>query len=308
MNDSYDVIVYGTVCLDAIWRVDQLAPPGGYEPIIEERKMIGGEAANTAIALTRWGVRVALVGNALGDDEDGRHLRDLFARDVPALDLRFVATQREARTPTCVCIATPDGNRTMYGTGFSEMQCPALDPKLARQVGRFTLDPNAWNAGLRACKVAADAGAAITAMDYTRDSEVSRAATVNLTSRDHLGLDRTLDDLAATAAQLRDTTGRTVVVTVGQQGCLVAAADCAGADAVHYPAFVAPAMVDSTGAGDVFRAGLLYGQVQGWDLAHTVRFASAAAALNCGAMGGWGGVQPVEAIEAFAASAPLHSG
>ena len=33
--------------------------------------MLGGEAANTAMALAKWGVRVALVGTAIGDDEDG---------------------------------------------------------------------------------------------------------------------------------------------------------------------------------------------------------------------------------------------
>src|SRR5262252_7654948 len=122
MSYAYDVIVYGTVCLDAIWRVDSLPPPGGYVRILEERKMIGGEAANTAMALTRWGARVALVGNALGDDEDGHLLRALFARDAPEIDLRFVRTMPEARTPFCLCIATADGHRTMFGRGFTEMQ------------------------------------------------------------------------------------------------------------------------------------------------------------------------------------------
>src|SRR5690242_16868994 len=108
MSYRYDVIVYGTVCLDAIWRVRQLPPPGGYVNIQEERKMVGGEAANTAIALARWGARVALVGNGLGDDEDGHLLRALFAAQTPELETRFLATSSEWHTPFCLCIATPD--------------------------------------------------------------------------------------------------------------------------------------------------------------------------------------------------------
>jgi sugar/nucleoside kinase (ribokinase family) len=299
MSYAYDVIVYGTVCLDAIWRVDSLPPPGGYVRILEERRMVGGEAANTAMALTRWGTRVALVGNALGDDEDGRLLRDLFARDAPEIDLRFVRTLPEVRTPFCLCIATPDGHRTMFGRGFTEMQTATLDPELAAAARLFTMEPNAWEAGLCACAVAAKAGCAITAMDYTRAPEVNAVATVNLTSQAYVGPEKALPEFSAYAAALRDRYGAAAIVTCGEKGCFVAERGGAEGSAVHMPAYVAPAVVDTTGAGDVFRAGLLYGQLQGWDMRTTARFASAAAALNCGAMGGWGGVRPVAEIAAF---------
>ncbi len=296
---SYDVVIYGTVALDAIWRVEALALPGGWQPILDERRMIGGEAANTAMALTRWGVRVALVGNALGADADGELLRALFARDAPALDLRFIATQPQARTPYCVCIATPDGHRTMYGTGFDEMQCPDLDPDLARAARLFTMDPNAWNPGKRAALAAARAGMSVIAMDYSRDEEVNAVSHVILTSRDHLGLNKSLTDLEVVACALRDRHRKTAIVTCGDQGCFVAEAACIGDPPLHVSAYVAPEIVDTTGAGDVFRAGLLYGQLEGWELEPTVRFASAAATLNCGAMGGWGGVRSIAEIQAF---------
>jgi sugar/nucleoside kinase (ribokinase family) len=182
MPDEYDVIVYGTVCLDLIWRVERLAVAGSYEPIQEERRMIGGEAANTAMALARWGVRVALVGTAMGDDEDGRLLRRMLAEEAPTIDTRFVRTIPGLQTAYCVCIATPDGHRTMYGRGFTAMQCPVLDPDLARRARVFTMDPNAYEAGLRACEVAAASGIDIVAMDYTASPEVNRVATISVTS------------------------------------------------------------------------------------------------------------------------------
>ncbi len=297
-EDKYDVVVYGTVCLDAIWRVERLAPPGGWAPILEEKKMIGGEASNTAIALARWGLRVALVGNAIGDDEDGRLLRRLFARDAPEIDLRYIQSLPSAHTPYCVCIATPDGNRTMYGTGFDAMQCPTLTPELAQKSRFFTMDPNAWDPGLRAAEAAFAAGMLVTAMDYTRDAGVTSRAAINVTSRDHLGLEKSVDDLAARAAELRDLHSQTVIVTCGAEGCFVAERGRGGA-AIRFPAFVAPECIDTTGAGDIYRAGLLFGQVQEWDLPRTIRFAAAAAALNCTAMGGWGGVHSLAETLAF---------
>lgn len=302
----YDLIVYGTICLDAIWRVKELAPKGGYVSILEAKQMIGGEACNTAIALTRWGVGVALVGNALGEDENGRLLRELLARDAPNLDTRFLRTLPDAQTPFCACIATPDGERTMYGTGFSTMQCAQLDLELARSVRWFTLDPNAWEPGREAALLAAKWGLSVLAMDYTRDPEVTASAALNVTSREHLTHLQTQEELARYAADLRDTHGPTAIITLGAQGCLVAERGHSGLP-VHVPAYVAPAMVDATGCGDVFRAGLLYGQLQNWNLLRAVRFASAAAALNCGAMGGWGGVQTVAEIEAFLQTAGIQA-
>jgi sugar/nucleoside kinase (ribokinase family) len=306
MRSEFDVIVYGTVCLDLIWRVDQLAAPGSYEHILEERKLIGGEAANTAMALARWGVRVALVGTALGDDDDGRVLRQMLAQEAEDVDTRSIQTLPAVQTPHCVCIATPDGHRTMYGRGFSEMQCPVLTPELARSARLFTMDPNAYEAGARACAIAAQAGMEIVAMDYTRLPDVNRAASIVVTSHEHIGPDGSAEEYAVYAANLRDTYGPTAIVTWGQNGCLVAEKGKTGERAVHVPAYVAPEVVDTTGAGDIFRAGLIYGRLQAWEAQTTARFASAAAALNCGAMGGWGGVRSLPEIYAFQRMAKTH--
>lgn len=307
MSHEFDVLVYGTVCLDLVWQVPELPGPGGYVNISADAKMIGGEAANTAIALTTWGAKVALVGTALGDDEDGALLRFLFARDAPGIDTRFLAAIPGARTPFCACLATPDGHRTMYGRGFTDMQCPTLTPELARSAPLFTMDPNAWQAGLRACAVAAEAGMSVVAMDYTPESAVNRVAAVSVTSYEHVGAEIPVRDHAAFAAALRDTYGGTAIVTLGKRGCFVAERGGNAGSVDHVPAYVAPAMVDSTGSGDIFRAGLLFGRMQGWSMRKTAEFASAAAALNCGAMGGWGGVRSAAEIEAFQRSAPLHN-
>ena len=306
MSHEYDVLVYGTVCLDVLWRVAALPPPGGYVDILEERREIGGEAANTAMALTRWGVKVALVGNALGDDEDGRLLRALFARDAPDLDLRFLTTSGAAFTPYCVCTSTPDGERTMFGYRFTEMQPPPLDPALASTARLFTMEPNAYAAGAAACQVAAAAGLFTLPMDYAQDPAINAVASQVVTSSEHIGRDLSAVELAVFAARLRDDHGPTTIVTWGERGCFVAENGLNGQPSLHIPAYVAPSVIDTTGSGDIFRAGLLYGRLQTWDILTTVRFASAAAALNCGAMGGWCGIRSVAEIQDYQRTAPMH--
>ena len=65
----------------------------------------------------------------------------------------------------------------------------------------------------------------------------------------------------------------------------------------HYAAAFRVDSVDTTGAGDIFHAGFIYGLLQGWPLARQLDFACAAAALNCRAIGARGGIQSVKAIE-----------
>jgi sulfofructose kinase len=69
----------------------------------------------------------------------------------------------------------------------------------------------------------------------------------------------------------------------------------------HTPAYRVP-VVDTTGAGDIFHAGFIYGLLQDWPLERQLDFGCAAAALNCTAVGARGGIQAVETIEEFMAT------
>ena len=66
---------------------------------------------------------------------------------------------------------------------------------------------------------------------------------------------------------------------------------------VHAPQVKA---VDTTGAGDVFHGGFLFGLVSGWGVEKTLRYATAAAALNCSAYGARGGICERAQVEKLA--------
>jgi sugar/nucleoside kinase (ribokinase family) len=73
----------------------------------------------------------------------------------------------------------------------------------------------------------------------------------------------------------------------------------------HTAAFRVP-VVDTTGAGDIFHAGFIYGLLQGWELERQMDFACAAAALNCMGVGARGRIESVEAIEELRAIGNRH--
>jgi sulfofructose kinase len=96
---------------------------------------------------------------------------------------------------------------------------------------------------------------------------------------------------------------RLTAATLGRDGVLA----WDGSQFQHNPSYCVP-VVDTTGAGDIFHAGFIYGLLQGWPLEHQLDFACAAAAMNCTATGARGGIQPVEAIQELMAKCARYEG
>jgi ribokinase len=83
-------------------------------------------------------------------------------------------------------------------------------------------------------------------------------------------------------------------LTLGGRGSVTNAED----SVFHTPAFKVD-VVDTTGAGDVFHGGYIYGLLQKWDLRDAVKFAGAFAALKCRKLGGRAGIPRLEEVMAF---------
>ncbi|MBC8136982.1 MAG: carbohydrate kinase family protein [Fibrella sp.] len=300
------VIVYGTVCLDRFFL------PGQSEA--EATEFPGGEAFNTATALAGWGVPVTLTGTAIGDDAEGLRLRELLRNHPLAqgIDLSLVPFVSGAVTPVCTVRVDEDGERFMSGRGFREVTPPELETILPRFAERplFTVDPNLGNAAIEATLAAAKAGCPVVSMDCADIPEVLAVSDVAVTSREWItraGRDKGIE---LAAKRIIDAGARTAIITLGAEGGISLTkhkySNIPGlrrGDVFYtYTAALlssAQPVVDTTGAGDTFRAGLCLRLAMGGNLPSTLRFASASAALHCTIVGG-GSRFPHEAVRNLA--------
>jgi sugar/nucleoside kinase (ribokinase family) len=288
---KYDVLGIGNAIFDVLVQTDEAfladhgMTKGGMSLINEVRaiaiyqsmgpatEMSGGSAANTIVGLANLGARTAYVGK-VRDDQIGR----LYTHDIRAAGVAF-ETPPALDGPATGCsyiLVTPDGERTMntYLGAAQELMPEDID---AAQVAASAIvylegylwDPkNAKDAFVKASTIAHDAGrqVALTLSDsfcvdrYRGEFlDLMRGGTVDLVFANEAELHslyQTSDfDTALKQLQIDTKLG---VVTRSEKGCVVASKD--GVAAV--PAFPIQKLVDTTGAGDLFAAGFLFGLVR----------------------------------------------
>jgi sulfofructose kinase len=124
-----------------------------------------------------------------------------------------------------------------------------------------------------------------------------------ITSRDIPGRLMGEPDLRKSLPALRERFGcRLTAATLGEEGVLAW-----DGTQFHYATAFCVQPVDTTGAGDIFHAGFIYGLLQGWPMPRQLDFACAAAALNCTAVGARGGIHSIDSIEHLIATGARHS-
>lgn len=287
------ILVFGTICLDRVRRVPHFPQPGGYVEQTEELVLLGGEAANTASVLKAWGADVRLAGNWLGKGLDGERLRTLLDERGLIVENDHPSSRQSDSTPICDVFITPDGERTMIGIGFSAMDGLVDLSALPYSRGNwFTAEPNMSQTSRQAVRLAHEAGMKLYLMDFFRENERIPEGAICQYGSDWVGVH---GDVSANLTWAREWSKRhrcTTILTDGAVGFVVSST---AGDARHVPALEIPSdalppgmsaiPVDSTGAGDAFRAGMLYGLDLGWPFEDCLDFASAAGALSTLALG-----------------------
>ncbi len=294
------ILVFGTVCIDRIRRVPFLPAPGGYVEIEDEVDMLGGEAANTAMALKRWGAEFTLLSNAMGTGPDGEKLVKLLeAHDLP-YTTALPKGSAAAPTPVCDIFVTPDGDRTMYGRHFKDLETGLSDDALVDITADwFTAEPNMRDLARRMALKAKDAGMRLYLMDFL-DEDIP-VGSFWQGSTDAAGQ---RGNTAANMEWLQNLTARFDgfgILTDGPHGFVAGSPD---SGIRHYPPFPAQAIVDTTGAGDAFRAGMLFGLDKEWPIHRCLQFASAAGCLSCRSLGATSDIPKLFEIEALIATHP----
>lgn len=288
---KYDVLGIGNAIFDVLVKTDEsfLAAHGmtkGGMALIDEARaaaiyrdmgpateMSGGSAANTIVGVANLGARAAYVGKVKNDQIGG-----LYTHDIRAAGVAF-ETKAASDGPATGCsyiLVTPDGERTMntYLGAAQELMPADID---AAQIAASSIiylegylwDPkNAKDAFVKASTVAHEAGrqVALTLSDsfcvdrYRGEFlDLMCNGTVDLVFANEAELHSLYQtsDFDTALKQLR-VDAKLAVVTRSEKGCVVVSKD--GIMAV--PAFPIEKMVDTTGAGDLFAAGFLFGLVR----------------------------------------------
>ncbi|OJY71037.1 MAG: adenosine kinase [Sphingobium sp. 66-54] len=248
----------------------------------------GGSAANTIAGVASFGGRAAFIGK-VRDDEFGQ----IFGHDLTSLGVRFTtpAATNGAATARCLVLVTPDAQRTMNThLGACVDLTPAdIDADLVAASAITYLEgylfdpPAAKDAFRKAATIARGAGrkVALTLSDsfcvhrYKDEFKQLIAEHIDILFANEAEIEALYGsrDIAAAADDLAGQVS-IAAITRSEKGSLLVS----GSERVAVPAAPIEELVDTTGAGDLYAAGVLYGLSRQLSLAECGRLGSLAAA------------------------------
>ena len=307
VEPRYDVIAIGNAIVDVVAScsdelIAELGMPKGGMSLIDEdgardlydamgpaREISGGSAANTLAGLSSMGAQCAFVGQ-VADDQLGQ----VFAHDIRAVGIDFDIAPRagEPATARCLIFVTPDGQRTM-NTFLGASQFLPADALNEEVIGGASIlylegylwDPEEPRAAMRAAIQAAKAAGRKVAFT------LSDAFVIDRYGDDFRALiaDGLIDILFANEVELAAITSEedfeagmaklapqveTLVVTRSENGAVAVS----GGTRASVAAEPVDKVVDTTGAGDLFAAGFLFGMVRDEPLERCLKRGAIAAA------------------------------
>ena len=298
-----DIVGVGLNATDTLIPVAEYPASGSKVAIRSATVLPGGQVASAMVACQLWGLRARYVGK-LGDDGAAILHNEAFRK--AGVDTRIV-TAPACPSQQAFILVEDSGERTV----------------LWKRDEHITLRPEdlqrEWITDARALHVDGhDTAAAIVAATWAREAEIPVVADLDelypgvealIEKVDYLIVSRDVpvrltgnSDLFEALIEVQKRFGcYLTAATLGHEGVLA----CIGGAFCHRPAFQVH-VVDTTGAGDIFHAGFIYGLLREWPLGQTLDFACAAAALNCTGTGARGGIQPVTAIDALVTAGGHH--
>ncbi len=269
------VICYGSLIPDRVLRLPHFPHPGEGVHALSEHLYLGGEPCNVGGHLAAWGEAVIIAGNNLGGDPLGTFVqKQLAARPNTHVISRVDAT---VQTPTCYIWTTPDGERTIVPSWPTPTGWSLPDDALLQQAR--ILSASIYGPGMEQMLARARAfGLPLAVADIAGpdDPRLPGAAIVT-TSRAVLHRRHNVHDLDRWMAAVHAASGALVVVSAGAGAVHTLTSD--GTQLSVAPPSIVP--VDTTGAGDALKAGLILGWLRGWSIQDALRWSVAAASLQC---------------------------
>jgi sugar/nucleoside kinase (ribokinase family) len=296
-----DVIVVGDIDTDTFYIVPHIPQWDEGVLVHDVYEFPGGKGANTASALSKLGIQTGIL-SAVGDDRYGAIGLEGLKRNK--VDTSGVIVVSGAKTYYCIMMLDATGEKAILvvdtdliyptpdilkeKTGYLKTGRHAhfigIEPlrmantmRIARESGMsVSVDLDAAYSGYEAC---------LQAIQWADVVFVNRQGATNFFP------DLELEEILF---KIREAGPSIVVVTSGKDGAI----GYDGKEYCHVPSYNVP-VVDTTGAGDVFSAGFIYGYLQNWNLERSIQFGSASAALSIAKMGGQSALPTSQAVDDF---------
>ena len=285
-----DVVGFGALNVDKLFRVNRIAVADEESFVTEYKEASGGSAANTIVALARLGVNVGFIGQ-VGDDREGKSLLDDFAREHVNTDR--VSVVKNGRSGKVMGFVDPEGQRALYiapgvndairsedisSSCFVKTRFLHLTSFVGEQP--FEAQVKIVRAIRQGTKISLDPGALYARAGYTKLKPIVDRATIVMPNATELELLTRKSDYRTGARFLVEKGVGIVAVKLGRKGCYVTD----GKEEVSVRPFTVK-IVDTTGAGDAFDAGFLFGLIRGKELRECARIGNFVASRCIMSMG-----------------------
>jgi len=275
---SFDVVGLGENSVDLVYRVPCAPAPDIKIRASSHEVSCGGQVATTLAACASFGLRTAYIG-ACGNDHNGTRLREALA--AATVDTSHCVVRDVPNRHAVILVDERNGDRTVVWHRDPGLALAAADVPGTAVFGTRLLhvDDLDEDASIAAARIAANAGIPVTSDVDRVTPRTLELVTLSTAAIFSAHVPRALtgeQDPERALRKLRVTQAGWLCMTLGAHGAMLLAGDRLH----HVPAHEVDA-VDTTSAGDVFRAGFIYAWLQRRSPSDTLRFAAAAAAVSC---------------------------
>ena len=271
------VLCYGVIGVDHLIQVNAYPESNGHARVLRDELQIGGEAVNTAVRLSQLDIPVTLMGNPVGSDDLGRHFLDQISGHN--IDCRIGV--REGETGRAYVVSDANHTRTIFGA-FGNLKGPAVPYEDLTDISLISLDPF-LDGAIDVARQARENQIPVVSIEIEPLDPLASLSDTVVNSAGFLRRHQAGNPEEMALGLLKSGVSQ-VILTRGNLG----ADYFSHTDTFHQPVFSVD-VVDTTGAGDGFRAGLIAGMIRRQSPVDCVKLASAVGALSCCYHGGCGG-------------------
>lgn len=273
------VLCYGGICVDNIIHVPYMPTPGVATTPTRQQFQLGGGATQTAAWLAQWGVPVRLSGNAIGTDPYAEQIM-AWLTTYDTFDVRSIQQSSDVTTPYTRAIVPPNGDRYLIEFGYDTAPMVKVEALDLSDIDILTVNfyyNNPEQETSKVAKIAHEQGITVVASDVLDENNILfESSTVLINSRAVMAKMLPEIDHRTYLIELQKKHGGIVIMTDGAHPTFTV-----GHHGKTFETAVPHVEVhDTTGAGDAFRAGIVYGLLHQWILEDCVKLAVAAGSLQ----------------------------